>query len=240
MVRLQFSSVDESPRPAAADQLKAVALRLFAERGVDGVTVREIAAAAGQKNHGAVGYYFGSKEALVRAIVMDGAIALDSARNEALDTLEAGGGPRSIREVIDAMILPVLALRDPHYVRFIAIFAMTHRDMMLDAIDPAWNGAYGRCLDHLRRLTPHLSPAIQNQRFVFMGAYISAVLSARQRAITDQSRDHPMWSSPSSLDHFLQTLVALVEAPVDMAAPMMKDMKKREKAAMLDPPGLIG
>ncbi|BAV63676.1 TetR/AcrR family transcriptional regulator [Sphingobium cloacae] len=227
MVRLQLAKTDDAPRGAAAEHIKKVALRLFAERGVDGVTVREIAAAAGQKNHGAVGYHFGSKEALVRAIVMDGAMALDRDRNAALDRLESEGGPRSIREVVDALIEPVLALSDEHYVPFIVIFAMTHRDMMLDALDPAANSAYGRGLDHLRRLMPDLTPALQNQRFVFMGAYISAVLSARQRALTDHSREHPMWGSEASVEHFLQTLVALLEAPVDLPPSLLKGIGKR-------------
>ena len=63
------------PRSEAAEQLKAVALKLFAERGVDGVTVRQIAEAAGQKNHAAVTYHFGTKDALVRqlrALSVDG------------------------------------------------------------------------------------------------------------------------------------------------------------------------
>ena len=59
MARLPSSPHEAPVRTSAAEQLKRAALRLFSDKGVDGVTVREIAAAAGQKNHGAVGYYFG-------------------------------------------------------------------------------------------------------------------------------------------------------------------------------------
>lgn len=210
MARLQLAASATTP---SAQVIKQVAMRLFAEKGVDGVSVREIAAEAGQKNHGAVGYHFGSKEALVRELVMDGAIELERLRNDALDQLEAEGGDASLIDVLEALILPATALEDEYYLRFVTIFGMTHRDMLLDAIDPAWNRAYGRCLDHLRRLLPQLTPAQQNQRFVFMGAAIGAVLSARERAVADHSRDHPMWTDRRALADFIQGLAAMLAAP---------------------------
>ena len=211
MARLQISAA-AAPSPAAT-LIKQVALRLFAEKGVDGVSVREIAAEAGQKNHGAVGYHFGSKEALVRELVMDGAVELERLRHAALDALEAGGGPHAIEQVIAALVIPVTRLDDEYYTRFVTIFGMTHRDLMLAAIDPAWNRAYGRGLDHLRRLLPHLTPAQQNQRFVFMGATVGAVLSARERALSDPSRDHPMWTERDGLGDFIRTVAAMLTAP---------------------------
>lgn len=213
MVRLQIAKVDDAARSTTADHIKRVAMRLFAERGVDGVTVREIATAAGQKNHGIVGYYFGSKEALVRALVMDGAVALDSDRNARLDALEAAGGPGQVREIVDVLVRPVAELEDEYFVPFVVMLGMTHRDLMMDAIDASWNRAYGRCLAHLRTLMPHLTPALQNQRFVFMGTYLSGVMSARQRALADHSRAHPMWADEHSLEHFCQSMVALLAAP---------------------------
>ena len=88
------------PRSDAAEHLKAVALRLFAERGPDGVTVRQIAEHAGQKNHAAVGYHFGSKEALIRELIIDGARAMDVRRCAWFDACEAANGPHSVHEVV--------------------------------------------------------------------------------------------------------------------------------------------
>jgi AcrR family transcriptional regulator len=215
MVRLQISGGEDQPRNVSASHIKAVAQRLFAERGVDGVTVREIATAAGQKNHGAVGYYFGSKEALVREIIVDGAAAIDARRNTMLDRLEQGGGPHTVREVVNVLIFPAVAANpgEGDYIRFITMLAMTHRDLMMDVLGDQLNVGYRRCLDHLRRLMPDMAPSMKNQRFIFVGNYLNAVLSARQRALADESRRHPTWVADETLDHFARSVVAIIEMP---------------------------
>lgn len=198
--------------------MKRVARRLFAERGVDGVTVRDIAMAAGQRNHGAVSYHFGSKETLVREIIRDGAILIDERRNATLDALEAKGGPSSISEVVDVLLYTATAMDESavgedSYIRFVTMLGMTHRDLFLSALEGRWNSGYLRCLDHLRRLMPEMPPAMKNQRFVFMGAYLSSILSLREAALTDTSRAHPIWQSDTTLRHFARTLTALIETP---------------------------
>jgi AcrR family transcriptional regulator len=216
-MRLQSTDADAPSRSAAAEQIKAVARRLFAEKGVDGVTVREIASAAGQKNHGAVGYYFGSKEALVREIIVEGAAAIDRRRNDQLDRMEADGGPGGVAEVVEVLIQGALgeSPREDDYICFITMLSMTHRDIMMDALENRWNSGYLRCLEHLRRLMPAgLAPALINQRFVFMGAFLSSVLATRQRALSDLSRAHPTWGSKQTLDHFTLVVTAMLEAPV--------------------------
>ncbi|NIJ41882.1 AcrR family transcriptional regulator [Parvibaculum indicum] len=225
MVRLE-----PKPRSEAAQHLKQIACRLFAERGVDGVTVREIAEAAGQKNHAAVGYHFGSKEALIREIVLDGAILIDEYRNALLDALEAQGGPSTVREVVEVLIRSsVRALEgsqlENSYNRFVTMLGMTHRDFFMETLDGKWNSGYLRCLDHLRRLETTLTPSALNQRFVFMGAYLGSVISAREAALSDASRQHPTWSADETLTHLAVTLTALLEAPApaDSKAPRLPD-----------------
>jgi AcrR family transcriptional regulator len=212
-----MSRLETKTRGEAAEHLKRVARRLFAERGVDGVSVREIAEAAGQKNHGAVGYYFGSKDALVRELVADGARLIDERRNAWLDRIEAGGGPQSVLEVVEAFVYPSVGLepegREDSYTRFIVMLGMTHRQTFMEALEGRWNSGYLRCLEHLRKLMPPMSPAAKNQRFVFLGGYLGAVLAAREAALTDPSRPHPTWSSDQTLAHLVQTAAALLLAP---------------------------
>ena len=204
-------------RSDAAEHLKAVALRLFAERGIDGVTVRQIAEAAGQKNHAVVGYYFGSKEALVRELIVDGARAIDIRRNAWLDSCEAKGGPHTVAEVIEGMIEtsldPDASPGDESFNRFFTLLGLSHRAFFMEALEGRWNTGYQRCLDHLRRLMPEMPAAKKNERFVFLGSTLGAVLASRESELSDKSRPHHMWQSGATLKHAAKVIAAMIEAP---------------------------
>ena len=114
-----------APRAASEEtrnQIKAAAQMLFARHGVDAVTVQQIVAAAGQRNNAALHYHFGSKEELIRQMVVDGAAVLDERRQEMLRKLEARGGPSSIREIMLVLVMPVIELGEDErwrgYIRF--------------------------------------------------------------------------------------------------------------------------
>lgn len=96
--------------------------QLFAEHGIEAVSLRQVALAAGQRNHSVVPYHFGSKEGLVSAI-FEWRMRHISDRRESL--LGALGGEARLddrRALVEAFVIPLAAAlsADPpsYYARF--------------------------------------------------------------------------------------------------------------------------
>jgi AcrR family transcriptional regulator len=101
------------------EQIILTAERLFAARGLDGVSLREIGATAGNANHSAVRYHFGSKEKLVEAIFLYRLPHLEERRR----ILIARHRPADVRAWVEAYVLPILEQgeqRGSHYLGFVA------------------------------------------------------------------------------------------------------------------------
>ncbi|MEV3974347.1 TetR/AcrR family transcriptional regulator [Streptomyces sp. NPDC050698] len=101
----------KGPRDGEATRaaLMDAAERLFAEQGVEAVSVRAVNAAAGLAP-AAVHYHFGTKEALLEAVLLrrgTSVVADISARCDALLTQEGRPEPR---EIIEALVAPYTAL----------------------------------------------------------------------------------------------------------------------------------
>ena len=203
--------------------LKAAAVRLFAEHGVDAVSVRDITQAAGQRNHAAIGYHFGSKEELVRAVIVHGARLIDDLRNRMIDEMEAQGGPFSVDEVIECMLrssLPAAAPWNECYNRLVVLLQLSNRALFTEALEDRWNSGYQRSLGHIRRLMPDMAPMILNQRLVFLEASIGGILASRESAIADRSRAHPTWTDDLTIRHAASSLAAMMTAPAPPTDPM--------------------
>ncbi len=99
--------------PDARERIFLAAERLFAERGFDGVSVRDIVQAA-EVNLAAVSYYFGSKGELLLAVFRSRARELNRERRALLREAEARhGGDPPLADILRALMGPPILWRDP-------------------------------------------------------------------------------------------------------------------------------
>ncbi|WP_188761180.1 TetR/AcrR family transcriptional regulator [Sandarakinorhabdus glacialis] len=197
--------------------LKRTARRLFSERGVRGITVREIAQAAGQRNQGVVTYYFGTKENLLAEILVDGAERIEARRRVHLARLEADGGPHRVADAVAAIVLPSAEFVDEdadygsNFNRYLFRLTVYDSAFVDRTLDGRYNEGYRRCLSHLRRLMPGSSRQVQSRRLVFLGSYLGPLLAQREAMLADTA-DHPTWQSDEMLADIIRTAAAILEA----------------------------
>lgn len=93
--------------------LVSAAERLFASRGINRVSLREINRASGARNAVALQYHFKDRVGVVRAVVLKHYPEIDRTRHLMLDDFERHDD-RDIRQLSAALVLPVAAkLADP-------------------------------------------------------------------------------------------------------------------------------
>jgi len=168
-----------------SERLLDAAERLFAERGIDAVSVRAVNAAAGA-NVAAVHYHFGSKELLVTAVLRRRMDGLAQRRLAMLAALPADRPP-DVRAVVEALVVPLAELSaDPAgsgraYARVLATLrggGPESRAMLGAAFAPQ----FAPFDDALARALPELSERVRHFRLNLVGALVVQTLADRETA----------------------------------------------------------
>lgn len=199
------------------DRIKQAARRLFADRGLDAVSIRDITREAGQKNAGSVNYYFRSKEALIAELITDIAAILEVGRNRRVDAMEAAGGPAGMGEVLD--ILLDLSDRTSDGIpadgrRFIDRVMASHSEMLFEAIHIDLDTATRRCVAHLRRMMPALPEVIVAQRIRLAMLQAFAFISSRASALASPGLWPEGWPEEFARRNLIDGLEGLLRAPM--------------------------
>jgi AcrR family transcriptional regulator len=108
---------------AARGALIEQAERLFAERGIEAVSLRDVSGAAGQRNHSAAQYHFGDRQGLVAAVFRNRMTEVNRRRHERLDALVAEGRERDLAALVEAAVVPLVEVvgeTEGWYARFLA------------------------------------------------------------------------------------------------------------------------
>jgi AcrR family transcriptional regulator len=198
------------------ERIVATAERLFAERGLEAVSLRDITNAC-RANSAAIHYHFGSKDELVRAILEHRAVELAKRRDAYLTAVEQSRRP-TLRQVVQALVLPTaeLAAEDEHggryYIGFLA--AMLERPETAAIIDDVFGEQMNRYFAALERVLPDTPHDVRVMRFAFAKDFINRALAFPDRGVRLWVDTHAPSTTPAMTVHVVDFLVGAFRAPV--------------------------
>lgn len=235
----QIVSVEAEERTDTRTNIKVAARMLFAERGVEAVTVREIVAAAGAKNGGSLNYYFKSKDGLILELINEIFVDLSSAWLEGLSTLDKKGGATCVRDIVDVIVTAPNAesYSDPSPTanRFLASVLFTRRKQLSTYLDQMNFLVFRRLLQLISTLRSDIPEPVMRQRLVFFAWYLLSVQSAHESWKASRKRSD-VWSDVDPLHNLVDTATALLEAGTALGVPggapggTIRPQRRRTKA----------
>ena len=141
------------------ERILGAAETLFAQRGFDGASLRQLTSAAGV-NLAAVNYHFGSKEKLVEQVFRRRLDALNAQRLAALAKVADQPGTR-LEDVLDAFIRPALELSHDDggslFMRVLARAFAEHDDTLRQFLSENYGHVMRQFTAEFARLLPQLS-----------------------------------------------------------------------------------
>ncbi len=192
------------------EQIVLAAERLFAAHGLDGVSLRQIGAAAGNGNNSAVQYHFGTKEQLIRAIFEYRLPQI----NERRRILTAQRRPSDLRSLVECYVLPTLEQGEEegsHYLSFVAMLQQhAGRDLFAEVPAEFQHRTDLFCRD-VGQLLSHLPDPVRSHRIDQALTFSVHAASDRERA---KMHDRSVLPFAVHVADVLDGLIGFLEAPV--------------------------
>jgi AcrR family transcriptional regulator len=204
------------------EAILTAAERLFAEHGVFAVSNRQVSEAAGQGNNAAVGYHFGTKTDLVRAIEQRHRGPIERLREQmvaqVLGETSAKKASADMRDWVACLVCPLTdhlaALGNPTWYARFAAQAVTdpayHSIVVKDALS---SPSLVRVIDGINHCLPELPIDVRVERNLMARNLLMHTCADRERAMAADTSVSPFsWQSAGS--GLIDAIVGLWLAPV--------------------------
>ena len=193
---------------ATRTRLLATAERLFAERGIAGVSLREIGAAAGQRNNSATQYHFESKHGLVLALCEHRMRAVNERRVAMLEAVAAD----DLRGLVEAFVLPLAEAVRPgsYYLRFLAQLLAGPSQAPRAAFELDVLQVMRRIVERVERCLPPVPQAPRRARFQSAAVLVVSTLADQERQLQAHGRTAPLVLRTADL---VDATIGLLTAP---------------------------
>ncbi len=201
----------------ARSALVEAAERLFAERGIEGVSLRDVSAAAGQRNHSAAQYHFGDRAGLVAAVYENRMAAVNVRRLELLAAADRLDGDLHRDALIEAVVVPLVEAvtgTDGWYGRFLA---RVRWDPVAADLVAGLQSAEGFALA-VEGLRPHLHDlpsSLRRNRIEQVLTLLTGTLAGWEWA---QHRGERRLTAAALQAELIATSLAVLQAPASVAS----------------------
>ncbi len=172
--------------------LLEVAERLFAESGVESVTLNRIVEESGQRNRSALNYHFGSRADIVTQLLIMRLSHVNQIRHRYLDRLEQRGQGGDVHAILTAAIRPLgeVIRHEPwgrHYVKILAQTMLSPALRSPDIIDPTVTSAIARTNRLIAAALPHVPRSVMQMRLNYLQ---ETVIFSIVRALQQEGREY--------------------------------------------------
>ncbi|MEU0877240.1 TetR/AcrR family transcriptional regulator [Lentzea sp. NPDC005914] len=214
-----MNKVDDNPSRAerahaTRELILTAAERLFAEHGVLAVSNRQVSEAAGQGNNTAVGYHFGTKADLVRAIARKHLAQIEEIRQRMVAEAVAG----DVRSWIGCLVRPVTehlaAVGSPTWFARFGAQVMTDPTLRPIIVEETQSSpSLVRLLAGLDACLPDLPEEVRQERFDMARQLLVHMIAERELALAEGTPT-PRASWHDAANGLVDALAGLWLAPV--------------------------
>ena len=200
--------------PSTKEQIVLAAEELFAEHGLDGVSLRQIGAAAGNGNNSAVQYHFGSKERLVQAVFEYRLPRLRERR----ELLIAEHRPDDLRTWVACLVRWMLEqseLEGSNFQSFVAMLNQYGRRDAFTLVPDDFLAAMRADHEQLAAFLGHIVEPLRSHRITQARVLIVHAAADRERARATRQAVLPF---AVALGDLVDAMVGFLAAPVSAAS----------------------
>jgi AcrR family transcriptional regulator len=204
------------------DRLLDAAARLFAERGIDNVSIAEIVRAAGQRNASAIHYHFGNRDEVLRELLARHVPTIAERRLELL-AIARSRPANDVRSAAEAIVRPITEFaqrgwRERAYLQIGSELAgvldrttAEIRTLMQQTVGyEAWDLMRGRCAS----IPKEVWMARQNIATVFIGRAAADRARLLDSAVDGTLGAHPVLSDDRFVANLVDMVMGAMTAPV--------------------------
>ena len=187
-----------------------VAERLFAERGIEAVSLNQIAKAANQRNSTVIQYHFGSKTGLLQAITQRRTQVVNRRRHELLAQIDGKDRQADLTAAVKAMSVPygehLSEEGGTYFVRFAAQLYSDPRFEMFELIKGGHTSGMREAGRLLRDILSDLPRDVVKHRLALITTLIFSAFAEREKL---RAAGRHVGVARLHTTHFVDDLVAM-------------------------------